>query len=83
MLARNEVILIADYLTDKVKGDRIAEKVVYTGVIDVYYECILENLEYHSICYENEDLDIMNFQRNDAVNHLEYEPYWTRIIEHK
>lgn len=78
-----EVQLNVDYLVDRTKWDAIAEKVVYTGAIDAFFNYSLGNLEYRSVRFENEVLDIPNFQGNAAVNYTDRETPWTRIIEHK
>lgn len=72
-----------DYLADKSELDSLAEKVVYTGPIDAYFEYKLGYLEYRSVRFENEILDKPNFQGNAAVNYTDSETPWTRIIEHK
>lgn len=61
----------------------MAEKIIYTGAIDAYFEYSLGNLEYRSIRFENEVLDVPNFQGNAAVNYTDRDVPWTRIIEHK
>ena len=78
-----EVRLNEDYLAKKQEYDQLAEKVVYTGAIDAYFDYCLGNLEYRSVRFENEVLDISNFQGNAAVNYTDRETPWTRIIEHK
>lgn len=78
-----EVRLNEDYLKDKAKWNAMAEKVVYTGAIDAYFDYTLGNLEYRSVRFENEILDVPNFQGNAAVNYTDKETPWTRIIEHK
>lgn len=78
-----EVQLNVDYLQKKEQYDCIAEKVVYTGPIDAYFEYRLGALEYRSVRFETEILDIPNFQGNAAVNYTDQETPWTRIIEHK
>lgn len=83
MLAGIEVRLGEDYLEDRAYWDGIADKVIYTGPIDAYFEYRLGNLEYRSVRFENELLDIPNFQGNAAVNYTDAETPWTRIIEHK
>ena len=83
MLEGIEVILEEDYLADKEKWDRMAEKVVYTGPIDAYFGYDLGYLEYRSVRFETELLDQPNFQGNAAVNYTDRETPWTRIIEHK
>lgn len=78
-----EVRLNENYLKDKAKWNAMAEKVVYTGAIDAYFDYTLGNLEYRSVRFENEILDMPNFQGNAAVNYTDRETPWTRIIEHK
>ena len=78
-----EVRLGVDYLENKEEYDTMAEKVVYTGAIDAYFNHKLGNLEYRSVHFENEIMDIPNFQGNAAVNYTDREIPWTRIIEHK
>lgn len=83
MLDGVEVRLNEDYLQHKSEYDSLAEKVVYTGAIDAYFEYELGHLEYRSVRFENEILDKPNFQGNAAVNYTDVETPWTRIIEHK
>ncbi len=83
MLNGIEVKLNCDYLADKQKWDGIAEKVVYTGAIDAYFNYSLGALQYRSVKFETEVLDMPNFQGNAAVNYTDRETPWTRIIEHK
>ncbi len=78
-----EVQLNVDYLEKKTELDTMAEKVVYTGPIDAYFGYQLGTLEYRSVRFETELLDIPNFQGNAAVNYTDRETPWTRIIEHK
>ena len=78
-----EVRLNENYLKDKAKWNAMAKKVVYTGAIDAYFDYTLGNLEYRSVRFENEILDMPNFQGNAAVNYTDRETPWTRIIEHK
>ena len=83
MLDGIEVRLGVDYLKNRVELDKIAKKVVYTGPIDAFFNYKLGTLEYRSVRFENELLDIPNFQGNAAVNYTDAETPWTRIIEHK
>ena len=78
-----EVELNTDYLENKKKFNEMADKVIYTGPVDAYFEYELGCLEYRSVRFENELLDIPNFQGNAAVNYTDKETPWTRIIEHK
>ena len=83
MLEGIEVKLGIDYLADKEYWNSQAEKVIYTGPIDAYFNYCLGNLEYRSVRFETELLDQPNFQGNAAVNYTDRETPWTRIIEHK
>ena len=83
LLAGVEVKLSTDYFADKEAYDAMAEKVVYTGAIDAYFDYKLGALEYRSVRFETELLDKPNFQGNAAVNYTDAETPWTRIIEHK
>ena len=78
-----EVRLNTDYLEHKAELDALAEKVVYTGPVDAYFDYKLGTLEYRSVRFETELLDKPNFQGNAAVNYTDRETPWTRIIEHK
>lgn len=83
MLGDTEVRLGCDYLADKEKWDEMADRVIYTGAIDAYFGYALGTLEYRSVRFETELLDMPNFQGNAAVNYTDAETPWTRIIEHK
>ena len=83
MLQGIEVRLGVDYLADKEQLDVLAEKVVYTGPIDAYFDYKLGTLEYRSVRFETEVLDMPNYQGNAAVNYTDADTPWTRIIEHK
>lgn len=78
-----EVRLNTDYLLNKEELDSLADKVVYTGMIDRYYDYRLGVLEYRSVRFETELIDTDNFQGNAVVNYTEREVPYTRIIEHK
>ena len=83
LLSGVEVRLNCDYLANKAELDALAEKVIYTGPIDAYFDYRLGALEYRSVRFETELLDMPNFQGNAAVNYTDRETPWTRIIEHK
>ncbi len=83
MLEGVEVRLDTDYLADRETFDEMADKVVYTGAIDAYFDYKLGTLEYRSVRFETELLDMPNFQGNAAVNYTDAKTPWTRIIEHK
>lgn len=78
-----EVRLGIDYLKHKAELDELAERVIYTGPIDAYFDYWLGALEYRSVRFETELLDKPNFQGNAAVNYTDAETPYTRIIEHK
>ena len=83
MLDGIEVRLNTDYLEKKDELDALADKVVYTGAIDAYFNYKLGALEYRFVRFDTEVLDMPNFQGNAAVNYTDKETPWTRIIEHK
>ncbi len=83
MLSGIETRLDTDYLLNKEEFDKEAGKIIYTGPIDAYFGYSLGYLEYRSVRFENELMDIPNYQGNAAVNYTEREIPWTRIIEHK
>lgn len=83
MLDGIEVHLSEDYFAHKQKYDEIANKVIYTGAIDAYFNFCLGNLEYRSVKFETELLDIANYQGNAVINYTDKETPYTRIIEHK
>ena len=83
MLAGIDVSLGVDYLEQKQALDSLADKVVYTGPVDAYFDYQLGHLQYRSVRFETEVLDMPNFQGNAAVNYTDRETPWTRIIEHK
>ncbi len=83
ILSGIEVKLGEDYLKRKDYWDGIAKKVVYTGPIDAFFNYSLGTLEYRSVRFENEILNMPNYQGNAAVNYTDRETPWTRIIEHK
>ena len=83
MLDGIEVRLNTDYLEKKDELDALSDKIVYTGAIDAYFNYKLGALEYRSVRFDTEVLDMPNFQGNAAVNYTDKETPWTRIIEHK
>ena len=78
-----EVRLDTDYFSDKVYFDSLADKVVYTGAIDEYFDFSLGALEYRSLRFEHQHLNTPNFQGNAVVNYTDSVTPFTRIIEHK
>ena len=83
MLKGIEVRLNADYLADRAAWNALAERVVYTGPIDAYFDSRLGALEYRSLRFETETLDTDNAQGIAVVNYTDRETPFTRIIEHK
>lgn len=83
MLEGAEVRLNTDFLSDKEGFSAMADTIVYTGMIDAYFDYSLGELEYRSLRFEDEILDMDNYQGNAVVNYTEYEVPYTRIIEHK
>lgn len=77
------ILLGVDYLNDREMWNAMADKVVYTGALDAFFDYSLGHLQYRSVRFETELLDIPNFQGNAAVNYTDEETPWTRIIEHK
>ena len=84
MLENCDVELGIDYLKEKEKYNSLANKVLYTGMIDEYFNYSLGNLDYRSLIFETEILeDNDNYQGNAVINYTEREIPYTRIIEHK
>ena len=84
MLEGSEIELGVDYLKNKEKYDNIADKVLFTGMIDEYYNYKFGNLEYRTLKFENEILeDIDNYQGVAVMNFTSHDEKYTRIIEHK
>lgn len=83
MLDGIEVRLSTDYFEKREYWNSQAEKIIYTGPVDEYFNFSLGNLEYRSVRFETEVLDTPNYQGNAAVNYTDREVPWTRIIEHK
>ena len=83
MLCGSEVRTSVDYLEEKESLDRLAKRIIYTGAIDAYYGFSLGRLEYRTVSFETEVLDMPNYQGNSVVNYTDRETPYTRIIEHK
>ncbi len=83
MLEGIEVRIGVDYLENREMMCAVAEKIVYTGAIDAYYDYCYGALNYRSIRFETEVLDIENYQGNAVINYTDAETPYTRIIEHK
>jgi UDP-galactopyranose mutase len=83
MLEGVEVRLGVDFFRQREELKTLAYKIIFTGMIDEYFDYCYGELEYRSLRFETEVLDTDNFQGNAVVNYTEYEIPYTRIIEHK
>ena len=78
-----EVKTETDFFENREYFESIADKIVFTGKIDEYYNFCYGKLEYRTVRFETEELDVQNYQGNAVVNYTSHEVPWTRIIEHK
>ncbi len=83
MLVGIEIQLNTNFFDNREYFENIAEKIVFTGMIDEFYNYKFGKLEYRSLRFETESLDEENYQGNAVVNYTEREIPYTRIIEHK
>ncbi|MCR5421413.1 MAG: UDP-galactopyranose mutase [Lachnospiraceae bacterium] len=83
MLKGCEIRLSTDYFKERKSYDNVSNRIVFTGMIDEFYGHRFGYLEYRSLRFETETLDMYNYQGNAVVNYTEYEVPYTRIIEHK
>ena len=83
MLDGIEVKLNTNFFDDKEKWLNIADKIIFTGMIDQYYDYCYGELEYRGLNFEFETLDMENYQGNAVINYTDAETPFTRIIEHK
>ncbi len=83
MLSKSDVQLEVDYFNDRIYHDSLAEKVIYTGPIDRFFDYQFGKLEYRSLRWETELLDEDNFQGVPVVNYTDSKTKFTRILEHK
>lgn len=72
-----------DFLENRSHWEDIAEKIVYTGAIDAYYDYQFGRLDWRTVRFEEEILDVPNYQGNAVMNYTDREVPYTRIIEHK
>ena len=72
-----------DFFADRQHWESVADKIVYTGAIDEYFDYKLGKLEWRTVSFEEEILDMPNYQGNAVMNYTEAEVPYTRIIEHK
>ena len=83
MLENIDVKLNTDFFENREELENMAEKIVFTGMIDEFYDYKFGTLEYRSLKFEHETLEEENYQGNAVVNYTEYDIPYTRIIEHK
>lgn len=83
MLSGCDIVLGVNYNSDRARWRNEAQKVIYTGAIDEYFNYSLGELEYRSLRFETEKLDEVNYQGVAVVNYTDYETPYTRVIEHK
>ena len=83
MLDGIDVRVNTDYFEFIKENPSVADKILFTGMIDEFYDYKLGALEYRSVRFETEVLDCDNYQGNAVVNYTEREVPYTRIIEHK
>lgn len=83
MLENCDVKLNTDFYENREELEQLANKIVFTGMIDEFYNYKFGVLEYRSLIFENEILDTDNYQGNAVVNYTDRETPYTRIIEHK
>ena len=83
MLSGAEIRLNEDYLADRCSFDSLADRIIYTGPLDAFFDYRLGRLEYRSVRFEDELLTVRNYQGNAVVNYTDRDIPFTRIIEHK
>ena len=83
MFEGTDVLLNTEFKSFMAENPGLADKVIYTGMIDEYYDFCYGPLQYRTVSFETEVLDMPNYQGNAVVNYTEREVPYTRIIEHK
>lgn len=83
LLKNSDVICGEDFFQNKEKWEAMADKVMFTGKIDEYYDYRFGKLDYRTVSFETETLDMPNYQGNAVVNYTDSETPYTRVIEHK
>jgi UDP-galactopyranose mutase len=83
LLSGIEVRVLTDFLKDKAQYRQMAKRIIYTGMIDEYFDYCLSPLEYRGLRFESEVLDKPNYQGVAVVNYTDVETPYTRVIEHK
>jgi UDP-galactopyranose mutase len=83
LLDGSDILLNTDYNLDRETLDKNANKIIYTGMIDEFFDYCYGRLEYRSLRFEDEIMDTSNYQGNAVVNYTDSDTPYTRIIEHK
>lgn len=83
LLKGTDVKLVSDFFTDRKYWESLANKVVYTGPIDQYFDYCYGNLEYRTVTFKEQLIDVPNYQGNAVINYTDAQTPFTRIIEHK
>lgn len=83
MFEGTDILLNTEFKSFITEHPDVADKVIYTGMIDEYYDFCYGSLQYRTVSFETEVLDMPNYQGNAVVNYTEREVPYTRIIEHK
>ena len=78
-----DIKLNTDFFDDKEKWLDMADKIIYTGTIDKFFDYQFGELEYRSLRFETEKVNVENYQGNAVINYTDIETPYTRIIEHK
>jgi UDP-galactopyranose mutase len=83
LLEKSDVICNKNYFDDRYELDNIADKILFTGKIDEFFDYKFGKLEYRSLRFETETIDTPNYQGNAVINYTDREVPYNRIIEHK
>ena len=83
LLYKVDVNLNTDFFSNRIYWENMAEKIVFTGKIDEFYNYCFGKLEYRTVCFEEEIHDCTNYQGNAVINYTDKSVPYTRIIEHK
>ena len=83
LLYDTEVVTQVDYNKNRGKYEGIADKIVYTGKIDEYFNYKYGKLEYRTVRWDNEIIEVKNYQGNAVINYADLDVPYTRVIEHK
>jgi len=78
-----DTLVNTDFFTDRQKWESVADKIVFTGKIDEYYNYCFGKLDYRTVRFETETIDTANYQGNAVINYTDREIPYTRVIEHK